>query len=412
MKTKIVRTNKLEASNKLNLTANNQRKKQQIVEKISTFLKNKFSKIFKEKGYTPKHLLIDLNNLITDNDILNFDYNTVILRVEKSILEILSKLETKEVNSALLDMKKINELISKPNVNRNNKLSARESSDLQQTVQKQRNNLNKDITTSETEKKMRQTKSVDNLISTLEIKNKKLLDLKEKQNDEWALIAKHNFQKHLDVEKEKKMQAEQMKKIQKEILEKQMKEKEIWKLREKEDIEKFVRNQNENLKKLEEYEKNKINEQKEKVIRQKQMQEHIINITKKEKEELKNKDKNEAKVFLEKINHEMKYQDEDKVKKKENEREMYKRIIMENEKKVEQKKVEKEKEKEENKRALEEYSKLIEKQNQDRNNNLHNRKVKVYNNVSSDMNMKKREDLLKSYEEIKLMREIEEKEKR
>lgn len=374
-----------------------QKKKQQVIEKIALFLKNKFSKLFADKGYTQKQLHSDLNNMITESDLKNFDYTTIIIRIEKSVLDILSKMENIEVPVGL-DLNKINSLIQPVQKNdTNNKITPRTIRNNNQAGKNQNHNAS-----------LSTNKSVDNLY-----KNEKVQLLKEKASDEWALIAKLNYQKHLEAEKEKRLKEEESKRLQKQILENQIKEREIYKKKEIEENRRFYKQQSENLKKIDQIEKQKEIENKERVRLEKEMHEKMIDQSKKSKEEKIKKDKIQDKILLDKIKNEMSEQDEKVVRKKREEKEVYKKIIAENEVKAAQKKIEKEKEKMENQKALEEYSKLIEKQEEERKNNFNNRLNKMKGQAQDfDVNIKKKEDMIKLYEEQKLRQEQEEKDKR
>jgi hypothetical protein len=78
-------------------------KKKQVIEKIALALKNKFGKLLNEKGYTLQTLNDDLEKLITDSDINNFDYNITMIIAEKSFLEKLSKNEIRQKENSMGD---------------------------------------------------------------------------------------------------------------------------------------------------------------------------------------------------------------------------------------------------------------------------------------------------------------------
>jgi hypothetical protein len=390
MKTKIIR--KTASSSALPLrnnrtsspkTNNWHKQKLQIIEKLTLFLKNKYNKVFLDKAYSHKSLNTDLNSIITENDIKSLDYTTILIRIEKSILEIVSRLETKEV-SGLLDLNKINSMISDfKDKNRQEKVDVKKPKE-------------KDIP------------------NTNEMNNEKFNLHRDKSKDEWALIAKHNYEKHLEIEKEKKLKIEKSKMIQRQILENQIKEKEILKKKEEEENNKFHQLQVENIKKFDQKEIDKIKMQREKVKLEKEMQANMINQHQKLKEESKVKKLTEEVKYIEKIKNEMNVEDEKTTKKRINEKEVYRKIIQENDNKVYQKKIEKEKEKIEDVKYIEEYSKVIEKQNEDRKINFSNQISKMNSSnkiINYDIDVKKKEDLIKNYEEKKFHREREEKDK-
>jgi hypothetical protein len=390
MKTKIINAKETIVSN------NNSKKKQQIVEKIATFLKNKFSKLFNEKNYNLKQITFDLNSLITENDLKNFDYQTAILRIEKTILEKVSKMESKEVKG-ILDMNKINELIKPiikqdPPSNRNNN-------------QNSNRNANKAAL-------MTKSKSMDVLAPVVEgIHKEKVQILKIKEEDEWALIAKHNYEKFINEQKNKKQKEEDLKQIQKDFLESQIREKEIMKKKLKDEERQFYNQHSENIKKMQEQEKQKELQSKEKMRVQKEIQNSMISESKKNKEEKKIKEKVEDNKILAKIQNDISIQEQKQIQKKLQDKEVYKKIIEENEVKCLMKKVGQEKEREDNKRAQEEYSKLIEKQERDRSKSLTKKIEKMnYLGNSFNLNVAKRDEVIKQYEAQKLQKEILEKE--
>jgi hypothetical protein len=384
-------------------------KKAKIVEKFVQLFKNKFYKLFADKGYTQKNLLHDLNQLITDEDLRNFEYNTMIIKVEKGLLEILSKLENEPFKG--YDMSKINSLISKHENAQKVGGKTIKKLDIPLKSEKVNMQMNNSVVHSQLPSKPIESNrsSTPDCIS----KRDKISMLKEKEKDEWALIAKHNYQKHINQEQEKKNKEKELKRLQKEILQNQIREKELLHLKEKEENKNFFSAQMEHLKKLEHEEKMKEMLQKEKILKEKLMHDNMINQSKLKKDEIKKKEMTEDKKILDKIKTDLDQQETKLNQKKIEQREVYRKIILDNESKIEAKKFQKEKEKLENQKALEEYSKLIEKQEEERKMIFENRLHKMRGStIKYDQNVKKKDEMLKLLEQSKLMREQEEKDKR
>lgn len=381
-------------------------KKAKVVEKFVQLFKNKFSKLFVDKCYTQKNLFQDLNQLITDEDLRNFEYNTMIIKVEKGLLEILSKLENEPFKG--YDMTKINALISKHENAQNVTRKIVKKLDLPPKSEKVKLQMNNSVVHSIMP--YNQIESHRSTTPECYSKRDKISMLKEKEKDEWALIAKHNYQKHVNQECEKKNKEKELKRLQKEILQKQIREKELLHLQEKEENKNFFSAQLEHLKNLEHEEKRKEMLQKEKILKEKVMHDNMINLSKLKKDEIKQKEMTEDKKILDKIKIDLDQQENKVNQKKIEQKEIYKKIILDNESKIEAKKIQKEKEKMENLKALEEYSKLIEKQDEERKMNFENRLLKMRGStIKYDQSVKKRDEMLKLLEQSKLIKEQEEK---
>jgi hypothetical protein len=171
-------------------------KKKQIVDKVAYGLKDKYGKLFSEKGYDMKVLEGDLNKIISDQGVESFEYNRDTLsRIEKCILQKLTKMESVE-NKAGVDMKKVTALIKK------------EVDPIDKSKGAEDNKDNKD------------NKDRDNKPVTLgqvvkpEVKDK-----------EWAEIVRNNYSKHLEDESERKRKELEKKLEMRRMLDEQIKEK-------------------------------------------------------------------------------------------------------------------------------------------------------------------------------------------
>ena len=104
-----------------------------------------------------------------------------------------------------------------------------------------------------------------------------LQQLHQKEIDEWAVKVKNDHSKFLQDQKEKLQISYQLKNSTKEFYEMQILEKEIKKKIEREDLNKFVKIRDENLKKIDEKENHFLIEAKEKVKSQKELKIKMLN---------------------------------------------------------------------------------------------------------------------------------------
>ncbi len=326
-------------------------KKKQIIEKIATLLKNKFSKLFAEKGYTQNKLIEDLNKIISDNDLNNFDFNLAIIKIEKSILEILSKIESVVVKG-LLDMKKVNELIAKKHED--------------------------NVPAIEKEEKV-------NI-------NEKTVEPKRVVNDQWAENAKMEYNKHVEEIKNKKLNEEQEKKEVKRLLDDQVREKAERKKIEKEEDEKYLKMQNENLVKMEEKELLKLIEQKNITNQQKLIQDKLIAEYKKNRQIKTNEDRNFDNEILSKVLRQNQDEKNKLSNKKNEERLMYQKIMEENKERENYKRKVREAELIEDQKIQEEFDRRMAKQEEERNRNLNSVKDKTKGALNSQKHQKHKKD--------------------
>jgi hypothetical protein len=356
-------------------------KKKQVIEKISFAIKNKLNTLFIEKGYTLVALQEDLNRIISEADIQNFDYNLAMIKIEKCVLEILSKMETL-VPKAGVDMKKVNNLL----INKKQTKVGNQKNSLTETIDKSdKNDINK------------QQQDI------------KLQNLKEKENSEWALIAKHNYNKHIEEENERKMKEHEKRLEVKKMLDEQIKEKYQQKIIEKKDIEEYVRVQKHENTIFENNEKIRKQELVQKIAEQKKNQEKIIEENKKQKENLQNELKKIDLQMLDKAKCEIQKEQEIILKKKLEERDKFKKVIEENKEREIIRKIDNENQKKENIKAMEEYSKVIEKQEQERNKKFQNRLENINYNVINNANISKQNATVQKKESQKIEKNMQEK---
>lgn len=378
-------------------------KKKSIIEKIAQHLKNKYNSLFKEKGYTLEDLKIDLSLIIKEKDLVKFDYSSFILKIEKSILENLSKMETKLI-------KNIPKLDNIDKLTNNGKYSSVDKLNL---LNENNNNKNQIIKTDSSNNPNSKNNDILSDLTSLERNNNKLKALEDKSKNEWALLAKLDYKKFLDDKKSKIEKENENKSQVKSMLEDQIKLRELNKLKEKEETMKFVKIQEEMILKQESLEKNKQDLLKQKMQEQKWMREQQLKEANNRKNEKMKIEKASDKNFIERINNEQKRKELEIVKKKQEEKEMYKNIIQENERREAIKKQEKELIKDENKKALELYSQQLEKQELARQVDMNDRWKKINGNLKNyEIQIKKNNENNKIYEERKFLKELEEKEKK
>ena len=89
--------------------AKNEKLKKQHVDKMLLFLNNKYSRVFKDKGLNNEKLRIEINKLLGNQNFKTFDYQVNLKKVEKSILQKVSKMG--DMKYEPVQMSKINELL-------------------------------------------------------------------------------------------------------------------------------------------------------------------------------------------------------------------------------------------------------------------------------------------------------------
>ena len=90
--------------------AKNEKLKKQYVDKMLLFLNNKYSRMFKDKKITTEKLRKDIEKLLGNQNFKNFDYQSNLKKVEKSILSKASKIG--QIKYQPVQMSKINDLLN------------------------------------------------------------------------------------------------------------------------------------------------------------------------------------------------------------------------------------------------------------------------------------------------------------
>ena len=374
-------------------------------EKIVLFLSNKYTKVFKDKGYTNTMLTNDINKMLTEKEINNFDFGRDIKKYEKNVLSKVSKIQ--KTNYVPLEMNKINKLLPK-----NNNENIQNDNIIINNKEKEIGNENeKNIILKEKiiPPQIKNNIFNNNNINSNENKEEvpysteRMERLKKKENDKWAIQAKLEHEKYLKEEKEQREKILEQKKKQKEYLEQQIKEKqEREKNKRKEEQEYYNKNND--------FFGNDFNNRNKKNYTQNIEIKNNENIDKKEIEKekkiqnfKKNQLENENEKYKKQLQDELKqYQEEEKIKKQKL-KEKYIQMEKENKALMEQKKLLMQKEKENN-------------MNNNNTNFLHFESNHQFNyknnNINNGSESQKYSQRIRNYEEQKLQREMEEREKK
>ena len=377
-----------------------------LIEKIAITLKMKLSKLFKYFNYEVRDLIIDLSRIIR---LSNTPFEIYLREIEKSIIDKISKNNKQQQNdlnkNINLEAKKVNS----PNHLNSNKLPNHKKNVKSFDNLKDRVGITMDL--EKLKNKINNSHLLENKPS--EKSTVKLEEIKIKKEDEWAKLAKYNYNKYEEELHNTKIKEEEKKKQMREILAKQILEKQSFFHKEKEIEKNNFQKYQEILIKQDLNEKLKIEKIKNKIKNEKEIRDKIIiesNLIKKKEEEIENR---EELIFLENLKKNKDLEEEKINKKKIQERDMYKRMISENDSRLTQKREEKKKEELENVKALNEYSKLIEKQEADRINQNQMRLDRTKNLIEKfGESIKIDEHKLKIKEEKQFMKELREKDLR
>ena len=130
--------------------AKNEKLKKQYVDKMLLFLNNKYSRMFKDKKITNEKLRKDIEKMLGNQNFKNFDYQSNLKTVEKSILAKASKIG--QIKYQPVQMSKINDLL---NFDKDKYLSD-EPEKQKENIQKVNNtNINKTIKNKSKEKNIK-----------------------------------------------------------------------------------------------------------------------------------------------------------------------------------------------------------------------------------------------------------------
>ena len=248
-----------------------------LIVKFSEAIKLKYHTLFKEKGYTNKMLSSDITQLVSFNNLDEFDYNNYMLYLEKDILKkvtampTLSPINTINITTSQNPLKPNDILLTtQPNSIKNNlkfnefikqSKQSQPSNDIINTnnIILKRNasvDLNLKTGTSGLSGLMLDTQDnfdANSITAILSQKNMKVKALRLKEMDEWGLKTKQNYNSFLNEQSNKRSAVLDKQKILNDILDKQTKEKQKRLLSENSD-QFYLNDQLERIKKQEENE--------------------------------------------------------------------------------------------------------------------------------------------------------------
>jgi len=289
---------------------NSVKKKKSIVDKLAKFFSNKFHNLIKEKNYP----ITNLEKLIT-NFFETFEHNKtnehdfIIGELEKQLLESIndqainnnesyvnnnnnSKNKTNENfydknNDHLYNNDIINKNLKHSVINVNHKNIQNEKINNNDGNNKNANIFfsNESLEKNEKDKagsipiihhQRSHSTNVNKDLPLLFYANDKLTNLREKANDEWALIAKFNHLKQLEDDKQRKFMKEEKQKKFKESLYTQLIEKDMFKkIKQEEDWQFFLR-QNDKLQSFQNEELRRKKEKQDFIKAEKEFQDKIV----------------------------------------------------------------------------------------------------------------------------------------
>ncbi len=263
--------------------AKNEKLKKQYVDKMLLFLNNKYSRMFKDKKITNEKLRKDIEKMLGNQNFKNFDYQSNLKTVEKSILAKASKIG--QIKYQPVQMSKINDLLNfdkdkyltdEPekqkeniqkvnNTNDNTKKTVKNKSkekiiktnldkDKIKNKEKEINQEQKKIENNPEEKKNSQIRpqsavvnyqkvnefnlnnnivsnnnfsiyNENNNMNAMSNLSEKMRKLKLKEQDEWAIKAKLDHDNYIKEQNDKKKELYEKQMKQRELLENQIKEK-------------------------------------------------------------------------------------------------------------------------------------------------------------------------------------------
>ena len=238
--------------------AKNEKLKKQYVDKMLLFLNNKYSRMFKDKNIKNEKLRKDIEKIIGNQNFKNFDYQSNLKTVEKTILSKASKIG--QIKYQPVQMSKINDLLNfdkdkylADEIEKNNEPVKNSNNINNKNKSKEKNiktNLDKnEIKNKEKEIKQEQIINVENNNIQLRpqsafVNNQKINEFNINNN----MVTNNNFSIYNENNNVNVMNnlTEKMKKL-------KMKEQDEWAIKAKLDHDNYIREQNERKKAL--YEK-------------------------------------------------------------------------------------------------------------------------------------------------------------
>lgn len=240
------------------------KKKNTLIQKLNQYFNLKHKKLLQETNFPRANVSNEIATYLESFENTKVDeYSYIINNIEKILLDKIKNFNEENLKENFSRNKEIPQI----STNTAEASSSRQAGSLPQNEEYRIN-----ATNSHHQRSQSVTKGFNNVFQ-----NQKLINLKERTNDEWALIAKFNHLKFLEEEKNSKMLKEEKKNLLKQSLESQMLEKNKQrKLKQDEDRLFFIR-QNNKLNNLKEEEFARQKEKLELKQYQKEYHEKIIN---------------------------------------------------------------------------------------------------------------------------------------
>ncbi len=291
------------------------KKKKSITEKLKNFFCIKFQSLIKERNYPIVNLEKEISLFLeTHEKTKTIEYDFVVGKLEKQLQEAIlnnhglnstarntdknnviniynNELSTNNNNNLKLKIVEKNSTNDKNcNGNQNNSVIYINNNN---NLNDESNNNNENIFSSNEDCENNKINSeimpipvihhqrshstnITNGLPLIFHANDKLNSLREKANDEWALIAKFNYLKQMEDDRQMKFIREEKQKKFKEGLHSQLQEKDIFKkLRQEEDMQFFLK-QNDKLQIMQNEEQRKRKEKQDKLKAEKELQDKVI----------------------------------------------------------------------------------------------------------------------------------------
>lgn len=295
---------------------NSIKKKRAIVEKLTKLFTNKLQNLMKEKNFPIANLQKEISNFFETYENMKInEYDFVIGRLENHLIDIInnndntnnnnkiknrleissSNLNRNIVNNSLNEIYNYSNGLPKENMILNNSNKSNGNNNIINYNNNYNNNYsngnfdniilsNENIEKNKTPTQKdfmpmihhQRSYSTNKELPINFYLNEKLVNLRDKANDEWALIAKFNHLKQLEDDKIKENVKEEKQKKFKEILHSQLIEKDLLKkIKQEEDWQFFIK-QNDKLQNLQNEEIKKKKEKQDKVKAVKEIQDKLV----------------------------------------------------------------------------------------------------------------------------------------
>jgi len=191
-------------------------KRKNLIDKISNLLKNKYKSIFKLNNYDMSTLIADLDRILTNEELLSFEYDRFMRTVEA---EILGKMK---ITNANMKLKNLNSPAYSPNIKPlNDDINNLYTTEKVEHYLKNLNSTDESLKLTNTDEMNKQfTTTISNSPYDKKAKLEILKEIKEK--DDWALLAKKDYERYLEEKKNKNLNMEKKTKLARQYLDQQI----------------------------------------------------------------------------------------------------------------------------------------------------------------------------------------------